>query len=553
MKGKGSLFTLAAMAVVIGLPFLLRDKGPVTRFADDTVVVITPHTESIRQEFARAFERWYEQRTGRTVYVDYRVIGGTSEIGKFLDSEYTNSFRNHWVGELGREWTLAVQEAFNNPRVEPAADPRDDTPEQAARRAFLASAASSGIDVFFGGGAYDFSVQAAKGALVDAGLLQRFPDWFQETAEPGEAPPAIPRILAGEAYYDAGGRWFGAVLSSYGIIYNRDALRRLGIDKEPRQWADLADPRYFGQIAVCDPTKSGSMNQAFEMLLQQQMQLAAAEQPAAQDPAAAIRLGWMRGMRMIQKISANARYFTDTSQKLNIDVGMGDCAAGMSIDFYGRFQQENILERSGDARFGFHIPVGGTTVSADPVGLLRGARNRAQAEAFIEFVLSLEGQKLWNFEVGAPGGPDTFSLRRLPIRPELYHEQWNHLRSDPDFNPYEAAADFTYHREWTGHLFSSIRTIIRIAFIDVRPELVGAWSAIIEARQAGRHEAADAAEAVLADLSRISHDEAATTIAAALKAPRIEEVRLARQLSDHFRRQYLLARAIARGSASRPG
>lgn len=555
----GKLFTVLALVVVIGLPFLLRKTETVTRFAQDTVVVITPHTESIRQEFGRGFREWYEERTGRSVYVDFRIIGGTSEITKFLDSEFTNSFRNHWVDELGREWTLAVQEAFNNPRIELDDSPEDDTPVEAARRAWLASEAGSGIDVFFGGGTYDFAGQADRGALVDAGLLEKHPGWFQETAEPGELPDGIPRSMAGEVYYNPDGLWYGAVLSSYGIIYNRDALATLGIENEPRQWADLADPRYFGQIAVCDPTKSGSMTQAFEMIIQQQMhdaygvgrrstvdgQQSTADGRLSEEEA--VRAGWMRGMELIQKISANARYFTDTSQKPNIDVAMGDCAAGMSIDFYGRFQQENILERSGDPRFGFHTPQGGSTVSADPIGLLRGARNREVAELFIEYVLSLEGQKLWNFEVGTPGGPERFSLRRPPIRPELYKPEWNDYRSDRDFNPYEAAADFTYRREWTGRLFSELRTIIRIAFIDVRPELVAAWDAIIKARAEGRHEAADRAEAILTDLSRISYEEASTTIDAALKAPQIEEVRLARELSDHFRNQYIRAREAAAG------
>lgn len=554
MSTGGKLFILVALTVVIGLPFAMRKPETATRFADDTVVIITPHTESIRQEFARAFAAWYAEQTGRSIYVDYRVIGGTSEIGKFLNSEFTNSFRNIWEGEMGREWTLEVQEAFTNPAIQPDASPGDDTPSEAARRAFLASESTSGIDVFFGGGTYDFRRQAALGTLVDAGLMERHPDWFQEGATPGQLPAAIPRILSGEEYYDADGRWYGAVLSSYGIIYNRDALTRLGITAEPRQWDDLADPRLFGQIAVSDPTKSGSMTQAFEMILQQQMHILMDEGRRTQDESggivdegAAVREGWMRGMRLIQKIAANARYFTDTSQKPNIDVATGDCAAGMSIDFYGRFQQENILDRSGDDRFGFHVPAGGTTVSADPLGLLRGARNREQAILFIEFVLSLEGQKLWNFKVGTEGGPETFSLRRPPIRPELYAPEWNDKRADADFNPYLAAADFTYRSDWTGQLFSELRTIIRIAFIDVRKELVAAWAAIIEARAEGRHDDADRAEAVLQDLSWISYDEAATTIDGVLKAPRIEEVRLARELSDHFREQYIAARRIATG------
>ncbi len=568
MNTAGKLLTVGAMAFVIGLPFVLRKGEAPSRFAEDTVVIITPHTESIRYEFGRAFREWYRVRTGRSVYVDYRVIGGTSEISKFLDSEYTNSFRNYWEGELGREWTLDVQEAFLNRSLVPDDSPGDDTPAEAARRAFLASELSSGIDIVFGGGAYDFTSMASRGLLVDAGLLDRHPDWFQETATPGTVPRAIPRINAGETLYDARGRWYGAVLSTYGIVYNRDSLRRLGIPVEPRQWPDLTDPRYFGEIAICDPSKSGSMTQAFEMIIQQQMQLAVDEglrakgeglrtkegdndypdlspSPLALRPY--LESGWMRGMEIIQKISANARYFTDASQKVNIDVGMGDCAAGMTIDFYGRFQQENILERSGDPRFGFHTPAGGSTVSADPLGLLRGARNRAVAEAFIEFVLSLEGQKLWNFRLGTPGGPETFALRRPPIRPELYSDQWNHYRSDASYNPYLASADFHYHAEWTSPLFSEIRTIIRVCFMDVRAELTEAWGAIIKARREGRAEDADRAEALLTDLSRISYSEAMTTIDAALKAPRIEEVRLARVLSEHFRRQYLAARDMARG------
>lgn len=552
MNRGAQIFTVVALTVVLGLPFVLRKERPAVIDTQDTVVVITPHTESIRQEFARAFVDWYREQTGRSVYVDYRVIGGTSEIARFLDSEYSNSFRNHWVQELGREWTTDVQAAFQNRRMELPEDPADDTtPALQARRAFLASEVSSGIDLFFGGGTYDYSVAADKGHLVASGLLERFPEWFQPTATPGQIPAAIPQEFAGEVYYDKEGRWFGAVLSAYGIIYNRDVVRRLGLEKDPRQWADLADPRYFGQIAVCDPTKSGSMTQAFEMIIQQQMQqrlkqlLAAGGMDLQEAEQQAVVEGWASGMRLIQLISANARYFTDTSQKPNIDVATGDCAAGMSIDFYGRFQQENVVERGGEDRFGFYTPVGGSTISADPIGLLRGARNREVAEKFIEFVMSLEGQKLWNFEIGVPGGPEIFALRRPPMRPELYTEEWNDLRSDSDYIPYVAAEDFTYRRDWTGHLFSQIRVIIKIAFIDVRSELVDAWGAIIRARAEGRIASAEAAEAVLSDLSRISHAEASTTIAKVLRAPRIEEVRLARELSSHFRDQYRAARDIA--------
>jgi len=90
----------------------------------------------------------------------------------------------------------------------------------------------------------------------------------------------------------------------------------------------------------------------------------------------------MAGLRLLQEIGANARYFTDASQKPPIDVADGDCAAGMCIDFYGNQQQEALRRRGDWGRVGFVSPPGGTAYSVDPVAILRGARNRAAAEAF---------------------------------------------------------------------------------------------------------------------------------------------------------------------------
>src|SRR5262249_23915521 len=107
--------------------------------------------------------------------------------------------------------------------------------------------------------------------------------------------------------------------------------------------------------------------------------------------------GWERAMRLIRRIAANARYFADAATKVPLDVATGDAAAGMCIDFYGRFQAESARTPDGGARLGFAMPPLGTALDADPIGLLRGAPHRALAIEFIEFVLSKEGQKLWNF------------------------------------------------------------------------------------------------------------------------------------------------------------
>ena len=89
--------------------------------------------------------------------------------------------------------------------------------------------------------------------------------------------------------------------------------------------------------------------------------------------------------------------------------------------------------------------------------------------------MSPEGQKLWNWKVGTPGGPRRYALRRLPILPALYAPEFKPLRSDPEVNPYELAQTFTYHEKRTARLFRPIAFIFRVMCIDPHDELTDAW------------------------------------------------------------------------------
>jgi ABC-type Fe3+ transport system substrate-binding protein len=518
------------LAATVALPFLLRPKGAAPGPADDTVVIVTPNNEAIRHEFELGFQAWYRARTGRTVAVDWRVLGGTTEIARLLQGEYVGAFENFWVGQRHQPWSAAVQEGFQDDHLSPGAPAL----VRAARAAFLSSDVGCGIDVFFGGGNFDFERQAAIGTLVDSGLMRLHPDWFGDQA--------IPERYSGNLYRDPAGRWFGCVMSCYGIVYNVDALRRLGLERPPGQWADLADPRYIGEIALCDPTKSGSIAMAFENVIQQQMH----RRVAAKEPeGAAVRAGWVDGLRLLQRIGANARYFTDTSQKPLIDVADGNCAAGMCIDFYGREQEDALLRRADSTRLGFVVPPGGTAYSVDPIGLLRGARHGAAARAFLEYTLSLDGQKLWSFRPGTPGGPRDFALGRLPVRRDFYrHDEWKPLRSDPDAQPYAGTEQLVYRPDWTGDRFREMALIIRVMCQDTHDELTAAWRAAWAAPEPARARAL----AILQDMSAVGYDRAGGEITRALTSrDPVDEVRMARGLAAGFRRQYARAEAAAQG------
>jgi hypothetical protein len=261
---------------------------------------------------------------------------------------------------------------------------------------------------------------------------------------------------------------------------------------------------------------------------------------APEEEQAAVREGWAAGMRLLMKIGANARYFTDSSTKIALDVEAGEAAAGMTIDFYGRFQSEAVRRPDGSSRLQYVNAEGGTSFGVDPIGLYRGAPNPEVAKEFIAFVMSPEGQKLWNWKVGAPGGPQHYALRRLPVSPALYAPEYHVLRSDPDVNPYELARTFVYHDQWTAPLFRPMAFIFRVMCIDSHEELQKAWDALQTAQFPPE------AMRTFEDVSVIDYVAATGRIREALSGDKIHEVQLAKELADHFRAQYVQTAALAR-------
>ena len=113
--------------------------------------------------------------------------------------------------------------------------------------------------------------------------------------------------------------------------------------------------------------------------------------------------------------------------------------------------------------------------------ILRGAPNRKTAEAFVDFLLSLEGQKLHAFKAGTPGGPQKTTLSRSPVRKELYAPEYQKYMFKENYRPYDSGADFHYRPQWTGRYYSLLRQVIKIIMLDPHTEMQSAWRAIITA------------------------------------------------------------------------
>jgi len=536
----------AALLATLAAPFILRPGDTTSpKDADITVVIVTPHSESIRHEFARGFAKYTEEKYGKTSHVEWRTPGvGTSEIERYVASLYRSAFKLYWRKQLGKPWNeREVGESFDNGKIVLPESPTDDSPAQLVRRSFLESKIGIGIDLFFGGGAYPFQQFASRGFLVDSGIFDKHPEWAEASIIPSE--------FSGEPYYDADHRWIGSCISSFGICYNPETVERRSMGrptKLPTTWDDLGSPRYLRSIAIADPTKSGSVTKAFEMLIQQKMRQALDASPIPADAddedrreltRAALSRGWEAGLNLIQDICGNARYFTDSATKIPLDVAQGDAAAGMCIDFYGRTYNEILRKPDGSSRVEFVIPERGSSMGVDPIAMFRGA-NREASQLFMEFVLSVEGQKLWNYRVGTPGGPEKSALRRLPVRKDMYTREHLQFFSDPDALPFEKGEQFRYMADWTGPAFGSMRFIVQVMCLDIHHELQETWELLSRTGFPTR------ATQTFHNVKLVDYGSALSSLRQTISSEdAMVKIRASQDLSRQFKNNYARARELA--------
>ena len=532
---KQLLLAVLPLALIIAVPLMLRKPGEALDLNADQLVIVSPHNESIRFEFEQAFRKHYQEKTGRKVMIDWRATGGTSEIVRYVGSAFTSQFKQYWTKERKQEWSDEVAAAFMDRRKKPEDHP--------ARKAFLESNLGIGIDLMFGGGSYDFNKQASLGTLVPCGFRERHPELFE-----GKKPILV-QSLGGELWYDKQDRFYGACFSSFGICVNLDRLEKLGYDVTSASplhyWRDLGDTRLLGGIGLADPTMSGSINKCFEMLVQREMQdIYTALQPRLQDGSLTERdvldQGWESAMTLIKRAGGNARYLTFSAGKVPVDCATGQIACGMCIDFYGRSQSEWEERHIGRKTMLYLTPEVGSSVSCDPIGMFRGAPHPELAKMFIDFVMSKEGQALWNRKVGVPGGPQKYCLNRLSVRRDLYTPEERALMVSPEAAPFELAGAFTYQAAWTAAYFDLLRNLIRVMLIDCAPELRAAWTAIVKA---GGPDACPQAMAEFRKLPFAHHE--APEAAKRLQTPESQTIAI-REWADFFRNTYQNARALAK-------
>ena len=374
-----------------------------TASAQDKLVIISPHWEGIETEFDTAFKAWYSKETGREVTVDWLDQGGSSSDFRFIESEFKR------------------------------------LPE------------GIGIDLFFGGGTDNYLKLANKGLLAPYKL-------------PDTQLARIPKEIFGIPVYDPEYRWYGAALSSFGIMYNEE-LRALFNLPEVRTWHDLTHPELINRVGAADPRESGSAHMMYELILQ--------------------GYGWEEGFELITQLGANVRAFSAGSNAIPRDVAAGQVIYGMAIDFYAYGQIAVI----GADKIQYAVPPDAAVVSPDSIAILKGAPNMAVAQRFLDFVLSDEAQKLWVLRDTDPEGPKwEGGLNRSSVIPALYDELGDRSVAA---NPFKLdLTPIDYDAVKGGVRWDIVGDLIGALVIEPHKDLVSTWKAINKSKDPEKRAAA---------------------------------------------------------------
>jgi iron(III) transport system substrate-binding protein len=206
------------------------------------------------------------------------------------------------------------------------------------------------------------------------------------------------------------GRAIGVYAGAIGFGINTELLARKNLPA-PACWADLAHPRYRGEVQVANPNSSGTAYVIIATLVQ----LMGEDQAFA----------YMR--RLHPNVNSYARSGTGPIKA----VARGE--TGISLSFV----HDAVTERNAGFPVAYNTPCEGTGFEIGSMSIIRGARNLAQARRFYDWALTEPAQRL-GFEAG--GQLQTPSNRNAPLPPGAPDLQQIRL-IDYDFAKYGRAAE----------------------------------------------------------------------------------------------------------------
>ena len=192
-----------------------------------------------------------------------------------------------------------------------------------------------------------------------------------------------------KAFLDNDNQLVGYSASAVGVIYNTKVIPELSAD-----WAELADPKYQGQLAIPDPEKSGAAKDFLAGYVNQ--------------------YGW----DALEGMAKNGMKVPGANKAALEAVTTGEVGilvAGVDYNAYTAMKKGEPLK--------IYYPKSGTIVNPRPAMIMKSAPDKENAQKFMDYLLSDEVQKMVADAYLIPGRTDVEAkgtpLSKIPqITPE---------------------------------------------------------------------------------------------------------------------------------------
>ncbi len=159
----------------------------------------------------------------------------------------------------------------------------------------------------------------------------------------------------------ADSKWFAATGYMAAFCVNNERLKAKGLPM-PKDWSDLLDPKYKGELVMPNPVSSGTGYLQIAGILQQK--------------------GDEQGWKLLKGLDANvAQYIKSGSRPCKV-ARAGEFAVGASLAFAAIQSLEEGFPIT------MVIPAGGAGYELEASALMRAAKNAADAKRFLDWTLS---------------------------------------------------------------------------------------------------------------------------------------------------------------------
>jgi ABC-type Fe3+ transport system substrate-binding protein len=306
--------------------------------------------------------------------------------------------------------------------------------------------AAGGVDVLWGGGPTLFDQMQRDGNLQALNSTKML-----------SILDRVPNEIAGADMKrnDSNGNcvWVAAAISTFGFTVNHAFLDAHNLPT-PNNWTHLAQPVWgsllpTATIAMGNAPKTTSNTRIYEIITQ--------------------GMGWNNGWVTLARMAGSARLYQG-SVETQAAVENQEVGVAMSIDFYGYSTQANNPDCE------YILPENESIVNGDPIAIVKDTSKMNLAEAFVDYVMSPEGQAIWF----TPG------VNRMPVLESAFQTPVGLTKSDlyAFFNQTKANVGVDFNDTLSLEINAALTAYFEAVFNDAHDNLVLCWKALVDAYNA---------------------------------------------------------------------